>query len=555
MAKKSSAFSQAFSQIAEGFSGFKMTKKKLFIILGVVTALVLGFGIYFGLVPFNLCEGGFRTFLAILLFIWTIPLWVLPQVFGLTKKRKKSLWQIPVYVLCAFVLVNTVVSIAMSPLFMASKYRGLINVVDNHSFTEDIEDYQDMQIPVVDKGLAEKLGDKKLGEDNLGSQFSVGEYYMIYHQTNLFWIAPIEFNGFFPWVNRQVSPGYVLINALDPADVKIVKYPLKYTESAFFNSDLNRHNYFKNLTAWRANDAHLELTDEGEPRFVETVYTNVIGYTNGRDIKGIIVTNPDTGKSEYYDYLNAPKWINHVLTEEVVIEQLNYWGEYVNGFFNSVFAKSEVLNVSTGVNYVYSKGDMYLQTGMTSVGSDESIVGVMMVNMRTKASYFYRIGGATEYSAAQSAIGKDQEKRYSATDPIMINIGGIPTYFLMLKDDEGLVKRYAYVNVSDYRIVSTGDTMQEALAEYKKQINVVDKDNAQERVIKSIEHVLIDGNSYYYILFEKVDGDQDGFENIVFKVALEENAYLPFVKAGDKVKVSYEKGEGVYLISSIEILG
>ena len=148
-----------------------------------------------------------------------------------------------------------------------------------------------------------------------------------------------------------------------------------------------------------------------------------------------------------------------------------------------------------------------------------------------------------------------KEKRYSATDPIMINIGGIPTYFLMLKDDEGLVKRYAYVNVSDYRIVSTGDTMQEALAEYKKQINVVDKDNAQERVIKSIEHVLIDGNSYYYILFEKVDGDQDGFENIVFKVALEENAYLPFVKAGDKVKVSYEKGEGVYLISSIEILG
>ena len=543
-----------FTQVKETFSHFKMTKKKLFIILGIITALMLGVGVYFALVPFNFVNGGFRTFVGLLLAVWCVPLVFLPQVFGNDKKRKKSLWQIPVYLLCAFVLVNTVVSIATSPLFMAQRYRGLISVVDNHSFTEDIEDYQDMQIPVVDKRYAEKLGDKKLGEDNLGSQFSVGEYYTIFHKTNLFWIAPIEFNGFFPWVNRQVSPGYVLINALDPSDVKIVKHPLKYVESAFLNSDLNRINYFGNLTLWRANDAHLELTDEGEPRFVETVYTNAIGYTNGRDIKGIIVTNPDTGESEYYDYLNAPSWINHVLTEDLVVEQLNYWGEYVNGFFNTIFAKSEVLTVSTGINYVYSKGDMYLQTGMTSVGGDESIVGVMMVNMRTKASYFYRIGGATEYAAAQSAVGKDQEKRYTATDPIMINIGGTPTYFLMLKDDEGLVKRYAYVNVSDYTIVSTGDTMQDALVSYKKLINVIEQDKAEERTVKSIEHVLIGGNSYYYILFESVTGDEDGFENIVFKVALETNPYLPFVKIGDKVKVVYEKGDGVYTISQLEIV-
>ncbi len=546
--------SNVFSQFKQSFNKIKMTKKKLFILLGIVTALILGIGVYFSLVPFNFCSGDFRSFLSLLLIVWCIPLIILPQVFGKDKKRRKSLWQIPAYTLVAFVLVNLVFTIATSPLFMSAKYRGLINVVDNHSFTEDIEDYQDMQIPVVDKYLAEKLGDKKLGEDNLGSQFSVGEYYMIFHKTSLYWIAPIEFNGFFPWVNRQVSPGYVMINAGDPSDVKIIKYPLRYTESAFLNLDLNRANYFNHLTCWRANDAHLELTDEGEPRFVETVYTNKIGYTNGRDIKGIIVTNPDTGESEFFDYLDAPTWINHVLTEELVVEQLNYWGEYVNGFFNSIFAKREVLNVSTGINYVFSKGDMYLQTGMTSVGGDESIVGVMMVNMRTKATYFYRIGGATEYAAAQSAVGKDQEKRYTATDPIMINISGVPTYFLMLKDDEGLVKRYAYVNVSDYRIVTTADTMQEALSEYKKSIKVVEEDGLEERTVSSIEHVLIGGNSYYYILFEKKDSDADGFENFVFKASIELNNYLPFVKAGDKVKIGYEKVGDIYLINQLQIV-
>jgi hypothetical protein len=277
-------------------------------------------------------------------------------------KVKNSLWQIPLWILGLFILVNTVFTVGTSAVFMSMKYRELISVVESHSFIDDVEDYTTMQIPVVDKLLAEKLGDKKLGEDNLGSQFSVGEYYMICHENNLYWIAPIEFNDFFPWLNKKVSPGFIMINANDPADVRIIKSELKYTKSAFFNSDLNRRNYFNNMTAWRAEDAHLELTDEGEPRFVETVYVNKFGYTNGRDIVGVIVTNPKTGESEYYDYLNAPTWINHVVTEELVIEQLNYWGVYVSGFFNSIFAKSEVLEVSTGVNYVYSNGQQRKKT-------------------------------------------------------------------------------------------------------------------------------------------------------------------------------------------------
>ena len=146
-----------------------------------------------------------------------------------------------------------------------------------------------------------------------------------------------------------------------------------------------------------------------------------------------------------------------------MIDQLNYWGRYVNGFMNSVFAKKDVLEVSTGINYVYSNGQMYMQTGMTSAGSDESIVGVMMVDMRTKQARFSRVGGATEYAASQSAIGAEQDMRFSSSDPIMINVDGVPTYFMMLKDNEGLVKRYAYVNVEDYTVVKTAPTRTSAL--------------------------------------------------------------------------------------------
>lgn len=547
--------SKAFNKAAsEYFFKLNVSKRKFFIILGVITAVVLGFGLYFGLVPFNFHSSTFRTFLVLLLLIWCLPLLFYKQLFKQSKPIFKNPWAIPFAIVALIIISNILVGLATSPLFMAIRYRELISVNESHSFAEDVESYETMQIPVVDRYLAEKLGEKKLGEDNLGSQFSVGDYYMICHDNNLYWIAPIEFNGFFPWTNRKVSPGYVMINANDQGDVKIVKSELKYTRSAYFGSDLDRKNYFNNMSAWRAGEAHLELTDEGEPRFVETVYTNKIGYTNGLDVKGVIVTNPKTGESEYYDYLNAPSWINHVLTENIIIEQLNYWGQYVSGFFNSVFAKNEVLTVSTGVNYVYSNGNMYLQTGMTSVGSDESIVGVMMVDMRTKEAFFYRIGGATEYAAAQSAIGKDQEKRYTATDPIMINMGGIPTYFVMLKDDEGLVKRYAYVNVQDYRLVATADTKAEALLEYKNLVDKVDEAPAEVHTIKNIVPVMLDGNTYYYMRLENYSDAPEGFDTFTFRVALSVNPSLPFMSAGDKISIKYLQNGNVYDISELSLV-
>ncbi len=554
MKQQANDFRSAFNEIINGtFGKSKITKKTLLIILGVLTVVILAVSSYLLLIPLNFENSEFRSLISVLLLLWSVPL--LLHVTGTQGEKtwKKSGFILPLLLAIAFIVINLAVNFFTSPLFMSKSYRDMIPVVDNHSFTEDVEDYSTMQIPVVDRALAEKLGDKKLGEDNLGSQFSVGKYYMICHKDNLYWIAPIEFNGFFPWLNRGVSPGYVMINANDPSDVVVVKTELRYTESAFFNSDLSRKNYFNNMTAWRAEDAHLELTDEGEPRFVETIYTNKIGYLNGKDILGVIVTNPYTGESEYFDYLSAPTWINHVLTEEVIIEQLNNWGVYVNGFFNSIFAKNEVLEVSTGVNYVYSNGNMYLQTGMTSVGSDESIVGVMMVDMRTKEAFFYRIGGATEYAAAQSAIGKDQEKRYAASDPIMINLGGTPTYFLMLKDDEGLVKRYAYVNVKDYRLVATGETKEEALVEYKKLIEGTDTADFEERIIKEILPVSVDGTTYYYMRLEAKAGDAEDFAERVFRVSVKVNAALPFVKSGDTVKITYSQVGNMYEISSLQI--
>lgn len=554
MKKQNIDLKEVFKNFSEKFNNKLVLKKpwKLYMWLGIITAVVLFFSVYFGLTPLNFYHAGFRTLVAIILIIWSVPVLFRKQDQD-KKPFFKNLWQIPVWMLAGFILFNASVGLVTSPLFMANEYRSMISVVDNHEFAVDVENYTTMQIPVVDKGLAEKLGEKKLGEGNWGSQYGVGDYYMICHNNNLYWIAPIEYNDLFGWMSRGVSPGYVMINANDSTDVKIIEKELKYVDSAYLWDDLNRNNYFGNLTAWRANDAHLELTDAGEPRFVDTVYVNRIGLVNGMDVVGIIVTNPFTGESEYFDYKDAPTWINHVMTEEVITYQLNDWGQYVNGFFNSLFAKKDVLEVSTGINYVYSNGNMYLQTGMTSVGGDESIVGVMMVDMRTKETFFYRIGGATEYAAAQSAMGKDQEKRYTASDPIMINLDGTPTYFVMLKDDEGLVKRYAYVNVKDYNIVATAETKNSALNEYKKLIAVAPSHENETYTVSAIEQVPIGSITYYYIKFNATASTPAGFEDLVFRVSVEVNPQIPFISVGDSVTISYEQGDELCEISAITV--
>ena len=56
--------------------------------------------------------------------------------------------------------------------------------------------------------------------------------------------------------------------------------------------------------------------------------------------------------------------------------------------------------------------DVYLYTGITSVSNDESILGFVMVNLRTKETHYYSAPGAKEYSAMASAEGLVQDKEY-----------------------------------------------------------------------------------------------------------------------------------------------
>ena len=110
-----------------------------------------------------------------------------------------------------------------------------------------------------------------------------------------------------------------------------------------------------------------------------------------------------------------------------------------------------------------------------------------------------------------SAEGQVQNLKYKATFPLLLNISGEPTYFIALKDDAGLVKKYAMVNVQKYQIVAIGDTVSECEQVYtdlmyENGIKAEAEDTREiETVTAKISKIaqgVIDGNSHYYVMLE-----------------------------------------------------
>ena len=192
-----------------------------------------------------------------------------------------------------------------------------------------------------------------------------------------------------------------------------------------------------------------------------------------------------------------------------------------------------------------------MYTGVTSVVSDESNIGFILSNQRTKETRFYLVAGAKEYSAMDSAQGQVQQMKYTATFPLLLNISDQPTYFMALKDAAELVKMYAMVNVSQYQIVATGDTVASCEANYRRILaekGLVSADDADlpltgqneaSGVLDDIRSAVVDGNTLYYL---HLTGDSHYY---VISAAVQPEVVI--YNTGDYVTIRFADGEGTIL--------
>lgn len=457
------------------------------------------------------------------------------------------------FLIAALLLIIVIVIpfFVTSPIFRAGSYRNLLGKVEESAFTEDVSPVSVDKIRIVDKDMAMKLGDKKLGEiPAIGSISKIGEYSIQSVKGELYWVAPLVHRDIVKWItNLSGTNGYIMVSATNPQDVRLVQNldgkPIKivYQEEAYFLQDLHRHIYLSGVVNYGLTEFTFEIDDNGKPYWVVSLYEHAIGY-GGANAVGTAIVDAQTGEVNVYSIEDTPKWVDRIQPESFVVEQIRNWGLYVNGFLNSVISEEGVLLPSEGTSLVYGNdGKSYWYTGITSSGSDESTVGFMLVDSRTKESKIYMQTGATETAAMSTAEGKVQEKNYQSTFPVMYNILGKPTYVLGLKDKAGLVKMVAFVSVEDYNVIGLGETKSDAYKNYKdilesegNDLQITKEEDLEniEGTVSRINQDVKSGNTNYYITLK------DNSE-LIFTGTSKVSNELPLTMVGDKVSISYEK--------------
>lgn len=470
------------------------------------------------------------------------------QRFTITNKRN---FKIAIGILAIAVVLPT---LASTPVIRAKAYRNLLGTVKESEFTKDVSPVNVNEIRIVDEEMAMKLGDKKLGEvPAIGSVSKLGEFHIQKVGEKLYWVAPLVHRDFIKWVtNMSGTNGYVMVSANDPQDVKLVQkangedVKIVYQPDAYILQDLHRHVYINGGMSKGMADYTLEIDDNGKPYWVVSLYEHKVGF-GGANVNGTAIVDAKTGETKFYSIKDTPEWVDRIQPEDFVIDQINSWGVYVNGFINSVISEKGVLKATEGTSLVYGDDDRsYWYTGITSAGGDESTIGFMLVDSRTKEAKLYKQPGATEMAAMKSAEGSVQEKNYEATFPVMYNILGQPTYVSSLKDKAGLVKRVVFVSVEDYNIVGVGRDKAEAMKNYKdalesggSSLEIDESDEFDKELEGTVKRIAADtknGNTVYYLTLDTDEGN-------IFYATSKISKELPLTKEGDKIKITFSKDE------------
>ena len=527
-----------------------------------ITALLFGaLYFYFALPPLNLRHAGFWTMLVLMALVYVgVYLWLSGFFGGIRSDKshwigeKKSVLKRTVIIIVVVALLLVGISFATSSrVTRASAYQSMLDV-QTADFSEDIAELPLSQIPVVDRDTAARLSTRKLGDVvELVSQFYVADYYsQINYNEKPYRVTPLAYDGIMKWfANKDEGIPYYITVDMATQETKLVELPegMKYSPSEYFSRDLERHIRFAYPTKMFEN-LSFEINDDGHPYWVMSYYEYTFGLFGGKDVAGIILVDAVTGDMKDYPVEKVPQWIDLVYSPEMIIEQADNWGSLKEGYFNTLFAQKNMVVTTDGYNYIALDDDVWLYTGITSVVSDESNIGFILVNMRTKEARTYSINGAEEYSAMSSAEGQIQEKGYNATFPILINVEGIPSYFLSLKDNAGLVKAYAFVSVTEYQNVGVGDTIAAARSDYLRILGIDEtgREDSSSTVteytgtVTGVASAVVDGNTVYYLA---IDGK-------IYRAVISLSDRLPFITAGSTLSFLADETGRITEIKAIE---
>lgn len=571
-----------------------------FICTLVITALI-GWGIdYLALPAITFQSSGFWWFWLGMLVLGTVIYFIANGIVNCVNCEEGG--HIPGIVIGVIAgvwfIVFIVTAIACSVIANDIEYSNVITVEDGN-FKEDIEEINLDDIVVVDVKTAQKLGDRTIANIPNATWYDVDdEYNLVVINGEKYRISPVNYGGVWKYFKADESgiPGYVLVEATKKEpEAKYVELdePMWYSPSACFAYDLNRH--LRSLyPSYIFGKSFFEVDDAGVPYWITGVKTPQIGLRGALISTSAVVTNATTGESKEYTLDNLPDWIDHVESVDELMESLNWHYTYKGGWWNSKTSKTKVYKTTyyykdreqaesqdekktdlaaneftpfEGYNSIIKDGKVMFYTGLTPENNAESNLGFLLIDPRTREFYFYKATGAEESSAQGAVEGLVSDLRYSASFPTVVNVGGIETYFMVLKDSAGLIQRFAFSNVENYGKCVQAETIEKALEAYKIKMGLIsgniNEDNVNDQLVQNpdvetvslsgkvleVEEAQIGGYTYYYFTIE-------GSDAFVFMSSIVNSNQQPMkLQAGSSVNIQYyesQKESGIGIVTSIE---
>lgn len=554
------------------------TAKKIVISL-VIAAVVGAVAYYFMLPALNPKAIELYIYIAIIIIAFI-------AAFGLVSKAyfrpeymeyAKNKVKIPAIMLLVLAVVVGIGFLTGATIFRAKAYHEIIDVKEGN-FATDVAEADFASVPRFDETTSNVLAYRALGDlSDYVSQFSISpKSTQINYKGSPVRVHTLQYGDVFKWFKntKEGIPAYIIVDMLSEKTELVRDSPIKYSPAEHFNEYLIRHVRFKYPTLLLG-EPSFEIDDNAKPYWIVPVLDKTIGLFGGTDVMGAVLVDASTGETELVCTGSAEntklktdksfedaeyQWVDHVYSATILNEQYNYYGKYINGFINSIIGQSDVRVASQGSNYLALNDDVYMYTGVTSISSDQSIIGFVLINQRTKEANYYPVAGALENTAQTSAQGKVQQYGYQATFPLLLNVNGEPTYFMALKDSSELVKMYAMVNVRQSTVVVAENDLAPCIESYvaeldkngiKVNVNVDNlepgkDDNTPQTVeisgtVAEIRSVITGGETYFYIRLT----DNASY----YKVAVSQAEKIVILNVGDTVTFNVDKDAGGDIIA------
>ncbi|WP_353948181.1 hypothetical protein ABNN70_14380 [Sporolactobacillus sp. Y61] len=427
----------------------------------------------------------------------------------------------------------------------------------------------EQHIPVVPEKYARYKSEKVLGELDHVSYYELGHTSLQKIDGHLYWVTPIEYTGFFKWMNSHQVPGYIRMNAENEnANASLVKSKMKYVPTAYFNEDLKRH-VRSSHTRQVLFRPSFEPDESGKPYYV-MAYGYYQKLRQIPDVQGVFVIDPETGRIKDYKMNAIPAFIDQAIPSNIA-EQWNRWyGENVHGFWNRHFAQEDVKSPtewsqSDEVNGVFNhKLALNWFTDFTRPKSGSgAMVGYSMLDTRTgKMIYYSGANGLINGKSAMNVAEKTfKQNKYEAGIPNLYTIYGQKTWVVPLMDTNDVLREIMLIHAKNENVYSAETDKRTLFDNYKYTVATrVASDDAAPTDQALLKELSAPVTQIYR--YQDIESHQTvtqfmlkGQEKI-FTVSSRQNPYTVFMRTGDQVSIQYvDTDEKILSVKKIKFTG